>query len=293
MFRRRNLLALIAIPTVAVLLWAEVAGAQPPQRGQGRGGPGRQGFGGFRPGGPGGFRGGFGGGFGGLDRRTLLTRFDQVQKELKVTEAQKEQIEKLSEADREQMRELFSSLRDLNEEDREKRFAELRKRGEEFEKKLLAILKPDQAQRLNEIFVQVRGVRALLDEQVAKELELTQGQKDKIAKAFEPGERPDFSALRDLSDEERRQRFEQMRERMEAERKKSEEQAVAVLNEVQKELWQLMQGEEFELDMRAGFGRFGGRRGPGGPGDEGRPRRPGRPGGGDQPDGQDRPRRPE
>lgn len=290
---RRRFIGLLVFSLASVLL-VDTGFAQPGGRGQG----GQRG-GGQRGGGQRG--GGFaGGGFGGrgLDKGTLL-RAEVVLKELKATESQTKQLETLQEERRASQRDRFAQIRDLSEEERNELFAKLRAEGQEFEKKLVGVLSEKQQQRLSEIYIQLRGVSALNDETVAKELELSDDQKTKIRTALESqrgGERIDFRALRDLSDEERQAQFEKMRADAEKRRADAEKKALAVLDEIQTDMWELMQGEKVAFTARdlmgnrggggrGGFGQGGRTRGgrPGG-NDGGRPSRPGRP---DRPSGDD------
>lgn len=295
----RIVAGILAITVCVDSVWAQ-------GRPGGQGAPGGRGQRGGFGGGPGGGFGGGGFGGRGMDKQSLLGN-EIVQKDLKLTDAQKKKIEDKRTAQRESMRTLFSDLRDLSEDERAKRFEELRKRGQDAEKEVLAILDEGQQERLGEIFVQVRGVSALMSDDISKELEITEPQKEKIREALESGrggfDRELFASLRDLSAEEREKKMADIRKDMEKRREESEKKAIAQLSDVQKDLWELMQGEKFDVDafqasMRqnrgggAGFG--GGRPGGGRPGGAGG----GRPGGGDRPgrpggDGNgDRPRRP-
>ena len=116
--RVRSRLAVVALG--CCVAWAAAVAQAQPQRGPGGGpgggpGAGPGGFGagpGAGPGGFGAFGGGFGGGFGGLNE--ILRRAD-VRGELELLDPQIADLEKLSEGRRDQMRELFSGLRDIPE----------------------------------------------------------------------------------------------------------------------------------------------------------------------------------
>ena len=93
------------------------------------------------------------------------------------------------------------------------------------------ILNKDQWQRLNEIWVQVRGVRALQSERIAKELELTRGQEKQLGGLLSGG-------------------FLGRGDEMEAK-------AMEVLNEDQQKKFTAMKGAEFRLQA-GGPGAGGG-----------------------------------
>jgi Spy/CpxP family protein refolding chaperone len=148
---------------------------------QGRGGRGRGGFGqgGFGGGGFG--RGGFGGG--GL---LGALRDEDLQRELGITDEQRTAIEALSEN---APRPDFGQLRDLSDEERQAALAKLRDDMEQLrqqsEAKLKDILQPEQYTRLQETSWQRSGARALLDESLAGELQLTEEQKTQIREILE------------------------------------------------------------------------------------------------------------
>jgi Spy/CpxP family protein refolding chaperone len=253
-----SVLKRLVLPSLLVLSWAAVSSAQ------------------FR----GGF-GGFGGGPGGPGpmSKLMLLGSEQVRKELKVTDEQKTKIDEAQAAARERLRGQFGNFQDfqnLTQEEREKRFAEFRERGmkavNEDNAKVETILSGEQVTRLNEISLQIRGVAALAEEGVTKELNLTEDQKQKIQSAFQSQRTKQeelFRGVRDIPAEEREQKFAEMREKNDQLRKETESTVLGVLTAEQKDVFELMKGEKFELDMRSlfpGGGRPGGDRGgrPGG-----------------------------
>jgi Spy/CpxP family protein refolding chaperone len=146
---------------VAVVASASSAMAQ-------RGGQGRGGFG----------RGGFGGG------GSMLLGMEQVQKELDLSDDQKEAIQKVVE-------ESFSArggerpnFRDMSEEERAKLREEAEARGKEVQKKINDILLPNQRERLAELQIQSRArfgmASALTSPEVADKLKLSDDQKKKL-----------------------------------------------------------------------------------------------------------------
>lgn len=223
-----------------------------------------------QPGGGGGGRGGFGGGRGGFGGGGVsgLVRIAEVQKELGVTDEQKTEITKILEENRPMgggfNREEFQNL---SQEERTKRFEEMRKAGEEtakkIEEKVKGVLNEQQWTRLSELRIQREGVAALSRADVAEKLALSDEQKKEIAKLNESlrpqfgggpggggGERPNMEELR-------------------AQREKTQKEILAVLSEDQKESYEKLQGAKFEFPRP----QFGGGQG-GGQGGGGR-RRPG------------------
>lgn len=273
------------------------AGQQRGQQGQGQGRQ-RGGNQGGRGGQTGGFRGGASGGipgaFGGLDKLTLIAA-KPIQEELKLSEDELFLINKLVDDHRTEARALFTGIdfRSLSEEDRRTKFEEVNKKRVELsktsEKGLTEFLSAEQSKRLDEISVQLLGIRALTNDVVAKKLDITAEQKKGVEEALASADadrRKMFEEVRAAGGG-----FEGVREKMEEARKKSDEKALAVLSADQKTKFEALKGKPFEVDRRALFS-FGGRGGqPGQPGQG----QGGRPGQRPQGDGQgtaNRPRRP-
>ncbi|AMV20902.1 Spy/CpxP family protein refolding chaperone [Planctomyces sp. SH-PL14] len=231
----------------AALLFASPVLAQP-------GGGGGGGRGGFR---------GMGGGGGGV---AGLVGMEAVQKELSITDEQKAALGKIQEEMRASFQGFdFQALRDLSEEERNKKMEEFRKKGQESAKKVEGqvkeLLNEEQWARLGELRIQREGVSALSREEVAKDLALTDEQKEKIAKLSESlrpqfgrggpggggggGERPNFEEMR-------------------AQREKTEGEVMAVLTDDQKAKLEKMKGEKFEFPRPMfGGGQGGGQGGRG------------------------------
>jgi Spy/CpxP family protein refolding chaperone len=211
---------------------------------------GQRGRGGFVP---------FGGGGGSIG---LLLR-DDVRKELEIVDDQVEKIRALGDSMREQMRGLFSGLRDLPEDERRAKFAELREKMEEQQKELSAkvdeILLPHQRDRLKQIGLQMqmryRGTSGLLTDQLAEQLNITDEQKEKLrAKAEEVRKSLD--------------------ERIAKARAEARDELLEVLTPDQREKLKALLGDDFQADSSnpgGGFRRRGGDGGGRGRGGENRP----------------------
>ena len=182
-------------------------------------------------------RQGGGRGFGGGGVMNLLGQ-ESVQKELKLSD---EQVKKIQELGTKQ-REAFQGLRDLSQEERRTKMQELTKAND---KAIGEILKPNQLKRARQIALQRQGATAVLNEDVAKSLNITDDQKQKIreiqAKAREESQGAGF-------DEEGRKKREEVR-------KQTNEKVMALLTAEQKTKLKEMQGEPFTGEIR-----FGGRR---------------------------------
>ncbi len=133
----RTVLGVLVVSVLAVGVLADSAFAQP--GGRGRGG-----------------RGG-GGGFGGQGGATNLLQDENVRKELDLVDEQIGKLREIADKMQEDMRAQFQgfdfgSLRDLSEEERNARFAEMRKKGEEVaasaQKEIDGVLLPHQRERL-------------------------------------------------------------------------------------------------------------------------------------------------
>lgn len=169
---RIGLVGLVAAGCCLLAMAGSAAQAQP-QRGAGGG------LGGF-----GGFGGGFG--FGGL---ADALRREDVRKELELLDDQVAQLEKLAETRREKMRELFSSLRDLPQEQRGEKMRELfQKAQQDTEAEIGKILLPHQMKRAKQLTLQLRlrgAVRGMLGDQMVQDLGLTEDQKAGLRKKSE------------------------------------------------------------------------------------------------------------
>jgi Spy/CpxP family protein refolding chaperone len=185
---------------------------------------------------------GFGGGMMQMGVAQLLTN-EGVQKELKLTDEQKEKAKEFSDAQREKMREAFGG----GQPDREKMQELMKASTEAGEKFIKDNLKPEQQTRLHQIQLQARlqmgGPQAFTDEKVAKELKLTDEQKEK---------------LKTLADDLGKDRRELMQggfnqetmQKMQALTKEYTTKATDVLTADQKKAWKDMTGEPFTVQMQ-------------------------------------------
>ena len=189
--------ALLGVVVVCTTAWAQPGPGGPPGGGFGFG------MGGFGMGGPGG---------GGQSPYTLLAA-DAVAKELNLTAEQKTKIKTINDTAQAATRDAMESMQDLEPQERQQKMPEIQKTmrsvRDQQNKSLKGVLEDNQAKRLKEIFVQLRGEQALRDPEVQNALGLSDDQKAKINSplavltddqkaAFEnmKGEKFDLSTLR-------------------------------------------------------------------------------------------------
>jgi Spy/CpxP family protein refolding chaperone len=190
-------------------------------------------------------------GFRGFNRGSLLglLRMEQVQKEMKLTDEQATKVKEVVEKLGAEMREKGAGLRDI--ENRDERRAKMAELSDEFDRKvreqLRDVVPREQMMRLYQIRMQVRPVAdSLASKFIASRLKLTEEQQAKvaqIAKDMQAKQSELFAGMREASQEQRTQAFEKMRKI----RSDADEQVLAVLTPEQKEAFQKMQGEKFEL----------------------------------------------
>jgi Spy/CpxP family protein refolding chaperone len=225
-----------------------------------------------RGGGRGGF-GGFGGGFGGGGIGIL--RMEEVQKELKLTDDQKKDVEALQARVREEMPRFERGGQDLTQEERQKRGEEFAKKAQEVNTKaegdLAKILKPDQMTRFEQLKLQREGASALAQKATADKLSLTEDQRKKIQDTIAASRESMRGVFNpNATDDERRAAMTKMREA----REKLQTDLVAVLTPEQKSAWDKMLGAKFDFPAFGGGGGRGGRGGNGGAGGGGQRQRP-------------------
>jgi Spy/CpxP family protein refolding chaperone len=198
-------------------------------------------------------RGGFGGG-GGLQ----LLRIPEVQKELKMTEAQIAKIDAKQDEVRESMRSLGGggNFGDMTPEERQKFIAKM----QEIQSKAANDILTDDAQkkRFRQLELQRAGSNAFTRADVATELKLTDDQKKQIADLQSKSQQEMQGIFqgagdpRDMTAEERQK----MQAKMQDLQKATGEKITGVLTDAQKTQWKEMIGAPFTFPPP----QFGGRR---------------------------------
>jgi hypothetical protein len=186
----------------------------------------------------GGGRGGFGG-RGGAGGGAAMLRMPEVQTELKLSDEQKTKVTTLADKIQEERRGQFQGLRDLSNEERQKKMADWRASED---KQLAEILNADQMKRYNQLRLQRQGISAVAEKPVADELKLTDDQRTKIQEIVS-AQMAEMQSLRqgggDGGDPSAR------REKMTAMRKQTDDKIAAVLTDEQKSKWKEMTGAPF------------------------------------------------
>jgi Spy/CpxP family protein refolding chaperone len=211
-----------------------------------------------------------GGGFGQINATTLVLSNKDLQAELKVTDEQKEKFKPVADKQSEMAKKQREAFKDAGgDKDKFKElFAENQKgrekMDEEIKKVVEATLTPEQLKRLKQIDLQAKGIRAFSNEDIAKELKITDAQSSKIKGILEEYAKDS----KDLGfggggggggknfDKEKAAENAKKREKL-------TKAAMADIDETltadQKKQWKDMTGEPFDVSkLRQGFGGFGG-----------------------------------
>jgi len=189
---------------------------------------------------------------GALNSPINLIRNVKVQEELKLDDGQKAKVQEALQTVNAQRQELFAALRGLQGDERQKKMAELRKKMQdktaEATKAIRAALSPEQAQRLDEILIQIRGLQALKDARVAEKLELTPDQKKQLEDVATAGQQRRVQLMQDVRNGNvDRAKY---REKLDEITKETEAKTWEVLTDEQKAQYKNMKGAKFELHQR-------------------------------------------
>jgi hypothetical protein len=203
-------------------------------------------------------RGGFGGGM--MTTTALLTN-PGVQKEIGLTPDQIKKITDVTKEIRDKHQDERAALRDLQGDERREKTQALNKTvADETKAGLKGVLKPDQEKRLNQIFLQTRGVSAFADADVQKKLKLSDDQKEKLKTIADDSQKDLAEIFQGLRGADAEARQEAMK-KIAAIRKEAMDKAKDVLSADQKKDWEDMTGKPFTVQFQGRGGR--GRRGAG------------------------------
>lgn len=228
----------------------------------GRGG--RSGAGGGRGGFPGGgFPGGgmLGGGQlgGGALELVSMLRMEEVRDEIELSPQTYEAVKKAQAESRGEDRD----FRSMSEDDRAKMMADMNTKAQDL---MEEVLTPKQQTRLVGLFAQQRGLSAVTNKFVAKEVGLDEAGVKKVeetvAKARESMGDPREKMREIFSGGDRDKAREAMQKMMEETKTSTEAAINATLTDAQKKAFEELKGEKFEFPES----QFGGRGGPGGRG---------------------------
>jgi Spy/CpxP family protein refolding chaperone len=199
--------------------------------------------------GPGGFQ---------VTEATLLTNKDiqkDVEKELKLTDAQKEKIAKITD----KMNEAMKKAR----EDKDfQAFAKIREDTDKAVAEVAKDFKPEQAKRLKQLTLQAQmaspfggALSVLTNEDVQRDLKLDDKQKDKI-KTIAENTRKDTKDVFDAAKGDK-EKFAAAREQVAKLNKEAGDKIMGTLTDDQKKLWKDMLGEKSDIKFDSLF-QFGG-----------------------------------
>ena len=210
------------------------------QREGGRGGRGRGGF-------------GRGGGFG-LTTVQLAT-VEEVQAALNLSDEQKDKVDQIND----DLRQARRDLRDQGGDFREM-MGEMQKLNDEATAKLTEALDETQNKRLNGILAQLDVSAALNNASIAKELAITDEQKEQLAEVRDGNREAMGEAMRDLRDQNLSR--EEFGAKMNELRDEAGKKLLAALTAEQQAQFEALKGEPVKIDMsQFGFGGRGGRGG--------------------------------
>lgn len=176
-----------------------------------------------------------------------LLRRDEVQGEISLTEDQEKALTEMQSGlrDSPEFQEIMTRARSAgSDEERRAIFGEMRT---VMDKKVDAIIKPEQRSRLNELSLQRQGMRALADPNMAGQFNISSDQQAKIVELNSKYEeaRREIRSNRDMSEEERDAKSEALR--VEFEKNTS-----AILSLQQRQAFQQKQGKVFAFSDTQG-----------------------------------------
>ena len=181
-----------------------------------------------------------------------VLRVPKVAEELKLTDEQKESVDKSFRELIDRQQELRAALRGLQANERQKKIEEYRKKTVELtaktSKAVRKLLDKDQNARLSQIELQMRGIRALMDPKVVKKLEITKEQTQAMTKLQEDMTKKRQDLFQDIRNGNVQRN--QYRAKLDEITKEHESATIEVLNKEQQAAFEKMKGEKFELPAR-------------------------------------------
>jgi Spy/CpxP family protein refolding chaperone len=194
----------------------------------------------------------------------MLLRNEKVAEELKLTDDQKADVKKASDAVAEKYKADFDKARAAQ--DREKMGELFKAQNEDTEKAVVAALKSDQAKRLKQIEVQAAGLGAFSREDVQAALNLTDKQKQEVKEANKDLQDDIQEIFKGAQGD--REKMPDAFKKVQTLRTETQDKLVNGLTAEQKKTWKDLTGDKFEVVLApGGFGPGGpGGFGPGGPG---------------------------
>lgn len=150
-----------------------------------------------------------------------MLRQEYVQKELELTDEQRQKLQELGKKYYEDIRRDWTGLRDLSAEQRKAKYAEIRaenqKRTEALRKEMEKVLSPQQLDALKQINLRSRGPYALQNPRILDQMGVTAQQKERLRKLREEYQertrqlqRESFEKCLEVLTPEQRKQFEEM-----------------------------------------------------------------------------------
>ncbi len=187
---------------------------------------------------------------GGLDFAVLLG-IEQVQKEIGLTDEQKEKLDSARRSQWDAVRDQFAGLRDMTAEERREAMEGMRDlvadRTAAMRTELEGILTVEQTERLRQIRAQQEGVGVLRRPEIQEQLKMTDAQKDQLRAVAEETQEKTQQLFQDLRapDADRTG----LREKMQELRADAQKKSMAVLNADQRQVFaEKIMGKPFDLD---------------------------------------------
>ena len=191
-------------------------------------------------------RGGVGGGGVGGGAAGFLNA-PNVQKDLKLTDAQVRKVQETLREIRERHQDDYSALRDASPDVRWERMATLNETVSDEVKKALSF-SAEQSKRFDQISLQAHGLQAFANSTVDEQLKLTNDQKSKIREIVEATRSSVAGAInKDASEQERTD----ARNKRAATQKENNAKVQALLTNDQKNAWKELTGEPIEIQYPA------------------------------------------
>ena len=182
-------------------------------------------------------RGWFGQGDSGIN----LLQSEKVREDLELVDDQVNELQKLRDQIYQEMRDMWSGMRDLSREERREKFAEIRadmeaRRGE-IEEQINGVLLPHQQKRLSQLSMQNQARREggtigfASSDKLAEKLNLTEEQKVKLKKAAEEAKK-------------------ELEQKIKSLREKAEQKVLSVLTTEQRDTYNDLMGDSFKFEER-------------------------------------------
>lgn len=178
--------------------------------------------------------------------KTYLLRRPDVQKEIKLDGDQKTEITEAIQELQKSRTAAYQKLRGLKGQERVKELQKIQaKFRADEDKKLKELLKPEQVKRLDEIALQLQGIRAFQNPEVQKKLKITDAQKKKFSEVQQKG----IEKRRQLSQDIRNGNVQRAKagEKYQEIQNQIEKDTKDVLTKEQKAQFDKMAGKKFEI----------------------------------------------